>query len=160
MKDKIASCVREIEPSVIRQMTIRAAQFSDVISLGIGEPDFDTPGDVCESALSDALTGHTHYTPSQGYPELLDALTNYIKRGTGIELTRDHVLVTHGGMGGISGFLSVVNSMSRSTAVEEVDRAYWKGRRFPVSSSLFLHHSTLSFMSRAPRCRLSSERVV
>ena len=57
MKDKIADCVRELEPSVIRQMTIRAAQFSDVISLGIGEPDFHTPSDVCESALSASSAG-------------------------------------------------------------------------------------------------------
>jgi aspartate/methionine/tyrosine aminotransferase len=63
MKNKIVTCVRNIVPSVIREMSLKAAAYKDVISLGIGEPDFDTPGEICQGALGDALAGHTHYTP-------------------------------------------------------------------------------------------------
>lgn len=119
MKEKISSCVRDLEPSVIRQMWIKAAQYDDVISLGIGESDFDTPGDVCESALSDALAGHTHYTPSQGYPELLDALVDSIKRRWGIEITRANILVTHGGMGAINGVLRTILEPGQEVLVPE-----------------------------------------
>jgi len=119
MKDKISSCVRDLEPSVIRQMWIKAAQYDDVISLGIGEPDFDTPDPICEAAMADALAGHTHYTPSQGYPELLDALVDSIKHRWGIELSRAHILVTHGGMGGLNGFLRTVLEPGQEVLVPE-----------------------------------------
>ena len=79
MKDKIATCVRDLVPSVIREMSLKAADYKNVISLGIGEPDFDTPEEICQGALGDALAGHTHYTPSRGYNELLQELLRSIK---------------------------------------------------------------------------------
>ncbi len=66
MREKISKSVREVGKSIIREMSIRASAYDNVISLGIGEPDFDTPEEVCNAALRDALKGFTHYTPSRG----------------------------------------------------------------------------------------------
>jgi aminotransferase len=101
MKDKISTTVREIVPSVIREMSLRAMAYDSVISLGIGEPDFDTPAEICREALQDALAGHTHYTPSRGDEELVEALLEYIKKNRKIELSPAQLTVTHGGMGGL-----------------------------------------------------------
>ncbi len=119
MKDKIANCVREIVPSVIRQMSIKAAAYEDVISLGIGEPDFDTPVEICEAALMDAKAGHTHYTSSRGYPELLQKLSESIKARNGIELNESQLMITHGGMGGIAAFLRSVLESGQQVLVPE-----------------------------------------
>ena len=119
MKNKIASCVRNIVPSVIREMSLKAAAYKDVISLGIGEPDFDTPGEVSQGALGDALAGHTHYTPSRGYNELLCELTHFIKAYSGLELDDAQLLITHGGMGGLMACLRAVLEPGEEALVPE-----------------------------------------
>ena len=102
MKGKIASVVKDIRFSVIREMGLRAAKYSGVISLGIGEPDFDTPQDVCSSALRDAVEGATHYTPSQGDPELLAALSDYLREHFTFEVGPRDMVITGGGMGALT----------------------------------------------------------
>lgn len=101
MKDKISTTVRQIEPAVIREMSLRAEAYNNVISLGIGEPDFDTPAEICRSALGDALRGYTHYTPSRGDEDLIEALLIYIKDSRNITLSPTQLGVTHGGMGAL-----------------------------------------------------------
>lgn len=108
MKTKIAKSVREIVPSVIRQMSIQAARYEGVISLGIGEPDFHTPPEICDAALMDARSGHTHYTASRGDPELLQALAHVIEKRAGIYVDEPQLMITHGGMGGLNGFMRAV----------------------------------------------------
>jgi aminotransferase len=105
VKNKIAKCVREIVPSVIREMSRKAAGYENIISLGIGEPDFNTPVKICQKTFDDVLVGHTHYTPSRGDPELLQELSYYIKSTTGLELKEEQLLITHGGMGGLNSCL-------------------------------------------------------
>lgn len=101
MKEKIAASVRNIASSVIREMSLRAAKYPDVLSLGIGEPDFHTPEAICNAALQDAAAGATHYTPSRGDDELVSALRAHLFRERGLELDPSRILVTHGGMGGL-----------------------------------------------------------
>lgn len=60
MKHRIAKVVQDLRASVIREMSLRAAELDDVITLGIGEPDFHTHDQVCREALRDALGGATH----------------------------------------------------------------------------------------------------
>jgi len=119
MKHKIAGCVREIVPAVIREMGLRAAAYENVISLGIGEPDFHTPGEICRSALADALAGATHYTPSRGDPELVDGLLRYIKTSRGIELEPQQLTVTHGGMGALIASLRAILDPGDAVIVPE-----------------------------------------
>lgn len=119
MKNKIATCVRNIVPSVIREMSLKAAAYKDVISLGIGEPDFDTPGKICQGALGDALAGHTHYTPSRGYTDLIQELSRSIKVHSGLEVDESQLLITHGGMGGLTACLRAVLEPGEEALVPE-----------------------------------------
>ena len=119
MKTKIAKCVQDIEPSVIREMSIKASGYTDVISLGIGEPDFHTPAEICETALNDARSGHTHYTASRGDADLVQALSDMIRARFDIDLKESQLLVTHGGMGGLNGFMRSVVEPGQQVIVPE-----------------------------------------
>lgn len=97
--------IRDLRYSVIREMGGMAAHMDDVITLGIGEPDFDTPAVIIQKAFKDAENGHTHYTPSQGDPELIEKLAATITSSTGIPVNPSSILVTHGGMGALTSAL-------------------------------------------------------
>ncbi len=66
----------------------------DIISLSLGEPDFDTPAHVRQAAKDALDAGHTHYTPGPGIPSLRDAIAQYHQDRNGIPAERRHVLVT------------------------------------------------------------------
>jgi aminotransferase len=109
MENKLAKVVKNTEPSPIRVMFAAAEDYDNVISLGIGEPDFNTPVKVCEAALKDAIAGHTHYTSSPGYLELRQALADYLKpRYQNPCIGSDNIVVTVGGMGSLVGFFKAV----------------------------------------------------
>ncbi|MEN8143059.1 MAG: aminotransferase class I/II-fold pyridoxal phosphate-dependent enzyme [Thermodesulfobacteriota bacterium] len=100
--------VNNLRFSVIRGMSLAAADMDDVINLGIGEPDFNTPEAITRKAFADALNGHTHYTSSQGDPLLLDKLSKTISDATGIDVPTSSILITHGGMGGLASALKTI----------------------------------------------------
>ena len=108
MKSKISTAVSQIPLSGIREMWQRAAQYDSYISLGIGEPDFNTPKEICNQALQDALQGATHYTQSQGDPELLKAIQMYLHERLGEDLSPHQIVVTTGGVGGLTSFFRTV----------------------------------------------------
>ena len=102
MEHKISQVVRDSAPSMIREMFQRAASLDGVISLGIGDPDFHTPKPISRAALEDALAGHTHYTSSQGDPELLAELAAYLNRRYDFGLGPSEIVITSGGMGAVA----------------------------------------------------------
>jgi len=108
MKSKISTAVSKIPLSGIREMWQRAAQYDNYISLGIGEPDFNTPKEICNQALQDALQGATHYTQSQGDAELLKAIQVYLHERLGEDLSTRQIVVTTGGVGGLTSFFRAV----------------------------------------------------
>jgi aspartate/methionine/tyrosine aminotransferase len=73
------------------------AQGKEIIHLEIGEPDFDTPGNIIEAACRALRSGKTHYTPAAGVPELRQAIANYIASTRGIDVSPDQVVVVPGG---------------------------------------------------------------
>jgi aspartate/methionine/tyrosine aminotransferase len=74
----------------------------DRISLAAGDPDFETPAHV-RDAVADALdAGYTHYADLEGDPELIAAIAADLSRRTGTDWDRSHVLITHGGTGGLA----------------------------------------------------------
>lgn len=73
------------------------AQGRDVIHLEIGEPNFDTPANVCEAGIKAIRDGHTHYGPAQGLPEFREAIAKDISESRGMEVSMDEVVVTPGG---------------------------------------------------------------
>ncbi|MGQ9760232.1 MAG: pyridoxal phosphate-dependent aminotransferase [Candidatus Methanomethylicaceae archaeon] len=87
-----------IPESGIRQLFELASRYKDVISLGIGEPDFDTPQHIKEYALEALNKGMTHYTPNNGLKILREAIAEKLKRENGIDADPDkNIMVTVGG---------------------------------------------------------------
>lgn len=101
--DKVLSekC-KEIKPSGIRRFFDIAAQRENVISLGVGEPDFQTPWCVRKTAITALEKGRTKYTANAGLAELRSTISDYVKRKTGVKYDPDHeIIITVGGSEGI-----------------------------------------------------------
>jgi aspartate aminotransferase len=85
-----------------------------LVSLAMGEPDFDTPRQVTEAAIASLRTGRTHYSPLFGEVGLRDALADKLERIAGVPASRDDILVTQGGTAGLAAsILSIVNPGDR-----------------------------------------------
>src|SRR5512135_3103800 len=76
--------VRSVPPSGIRRFFDILATMSDVISLGVGEPDFDTPRSIVEAGVESLREGRTHYTSNYGTVELRRALATHLERRYGV----------------------------------------------------------------------------
>jgi aminotransferase len=97
LRDRLNTVVRDIPRSGIRDFFDIVTSMKDVISLGIGEPDFDTPWHVRESTVFALERGATHYTSNLGYLELRRALAGYVKKTFGAEYDPENeVLITVG----------------------------------------------------------------
>ena len=90
--------VQSIQPSGIRKFFDIANEIEDVISLGVGEPDFDTPWHVSEEGIYTLQKGRTFYTANRGLMELRTEISNYIARNHAVQYNpATQVLVTIGG---------------------------------------------------------------
>jgi aminotransferase len=98
MSDYLAPLVRDIPPSGIRKFFDMVSASKDIISLGVGEPDFSTPWHVREAAVYSLERGKTKYTPNSGIPELREAIAEYLYTSFHVAYEpKDEVLVTVGG---------------------------------------------------------------
>jgi aspartate aminotransferase len=97
----VADRLGKIKPSPTLAVDARAkelkAQGRDIINLGAGEPDFDTPDWIKDAAKKAMDAGKTKYTPVDGTPELKDAIIGKFKRDNGLTYARDQVTVGTGG---------------------------------------------------------------
>jgi aminotransferase len=97
LRNRLNTTVRDIPRSGIRDFFDIVSTMKDVISLGIGEPDFDTPWHVRESTVFALERGATHYTSNFGYIELRRALARYVGRIFGAEYNPENeILITVG----------------------------------------------------------------
>ena len=97
LRNRINTIVRDIPRSGIRDFFDIVSTMKDVISLGIGEPDFDTPWHVRESTVFALERGATHYTSNLGYLELRQALSKYVSKNFGADYNPEsEVLITVG----------------------------------------------------------------
>ncbi len=97
MRDFVSQRVQSVPPSGIRRFFDISATMSNVISLGIGEPDFVTPEAILNAGIRSLEHGHTHYTSNSGTLELRKTIVTYLQRLYGIEYDPEHeVLVTVG----------------------------------------------------------------
>jgi aminotransferase len=85
MRSFISNRVQQIPPSGIRRFFDIAATMDNVISLGIGEPDFVTPEPILEAGIASMRAGHTHYTSNSGTMELRTALSQHLAKLYGVE---------------------------------------------------------------------------
>jgi aminotransferase len=93
----LAERVRIVPPSGIRKFFDILSSMDDVISLGIGEPDFDTPRSIIEAGVESLREGRTHYTSNYGTLELRKALAEHLQRLYGVEYDpKRELLITVG----------------------------------------------------------------
>lgn len=97
----LADALSRIKPSATIAVTQMArelkAQGKDVISLSVGEPDFDTPQNIKDAAVAAIARGETKYTPVAGIPELRKAIADKFKRENGLDYKPEQVIVGTGG---------------------------------------------------------------
>ncbi len=92
------STVVSIPPSGIRRFFDIASTMDDVVSLGVGEPDFVTPWHIREAGILSLEKGHTHYTANAGLMELRTEIANYMRRRFELDYSpKSQVMVTVGG---------------------------------------------------------------
>ncbi len=92
-------------------MALRATGV-DVVDLGAGEPDFDTPAHIKQAAIEAMRAGETKYTPTAGTRKLQDSIINYYEREFGTSYQPDQVMATAGGKQAI--FNAVVTLAARA----------------------------------------------
>lgn len=97
MRDFTNKIIKDIKPSGIRKFFDIANKIEDCISLGVGEPDFDTPWHITEEGIYALEHGMTFYTSNQGMPELRNAIVKWNKQKYGLNYNSDEVIVTVGG---------------------------------------------------------------
>jgi aspartate/methionine/tyrosine aminotransferase len=104
------------------------AKGRDIVHLEIGEPDFDTPGNVIDAACDALHKGYTHYGPSAGMPQLREAIAQYVSETRRVDATPEEVVVVPGGKPII--FFSIL------ALVEEGDEVIYPNPGFPIYESM------------------------
>lgn len=111
MRNPLSDTIVQIKPSGIRKFFDIVSEMKDAISLGVGEPDFDTPWHVREEGIYSLEKGKTFYTSNSGLKELRTEICNYLKRSQ--DITYDpmkEVIVTVGGSEAIDiGLRAMIN---------------------------------------------------
>jgi len=102
MRNPLSKHVYDVPFSGIRKFFDIALTIDDCISLGVGEPDFDTPMHIRAAGIKSLEEGHTSYTSNYGLIELRQEIANYVKKRQGIDYDpNEEILVTVGGSEGI-----------------------------------------------------------
>ncbi|MHB8806039.1 MAG: pyridoxal phosphate-dependent aminotransferase [Anaerolineaceae bacterium] len=96
-KNYLSQKVRNLHPSIIRQFFDIAATMKDIISLGIGEPDFTTPEPIINAGIEALRAGQTHYTSNLGVTKLREAICDHLQKLYGITYQPDEIIITVGG---------------------------------------------------------------
>lgn len=98
MRNPLSKQITEIQPSGIRKFFDIVSEMKDAISLGVGEPDFDTPWHIREEGIYSLEKGRTFYTANAGLRDLRVEIHNYLKRRCSLNYDPDkEILVTVGG---------------------------------------------------------------
>src|SRR5207248_10493376 len=104
------------------------AKGRDIVHLEIGEPDFDTPGNIIEAGADALHKGFTHYGPSAGLPELRETIAGYVSKTRGVCVTPEEGVVVRGGKPVI--FFSIL------ALAEEGDEVIYPNPGFPIYESM------------------------
>ena len=107
----INQTVEHLKPSGIRKYFDLASSMEGVISLGVGEPDFDTPWHICNAAVESFHEGKTHYTANRGLLTLRQEIARYSKERFGLDYDPEkEIVVTVGGSEGVDlAFRTLIN---------------------------------------------------
>ena len=138
---RLAERMQRIGTETAFDVLVRAraleAQGRHVIHLELGEPDFDTPRHIIEAAKR-ALDEHwTHYGPTQGYPDLREAIAAYVSKTRGIRVGGEHVAVVPGG--------KPIIFFPMLALIEPGDEVIYPNPGFPI------YESMISFLGGVPK---------
>jgi len=111
MRNFLSDTITNIKPSGIRKFFDIVSEMKDAISLGVGEPDFDTPWFIRDEGIYSLEKGKTFYTSNAGLKDLRQEIANYINRTQNINYNpNDEIIVTVGGSEAIDiGLRAVIN---------------------------------------------------
>jgi len=126
-KARVAGRVIGVQPSATVMVSDRARSMArqgvDVINLGSGDPDFDTPSHIVEAALEAIRSGYTHYVSSTGIAELRTAIAEKLRRENGLDFDPDsEIIVTPGGK--LALFAAVMATVDKGDEVLILDPAW------------------------------------
>src|SRR5438093_7664547 len=125
---RIARLGTETAFEVLVKARALEAEGSDILQLEIGEPDFDTPGNIINAVTDALLKGFTHYGPSAGLPELRETIAEYVSETRRAKATPEEVVVVPGGKPII--FFTIL------ALVEEGDEVIYPNPGFPIYESM------------------------
>jgi len=123
---KLSQRVQNIKPSPTLAITARAAALraegKDVIGLGAGEPDFDTPEHIKQAAIEAINSGKTKYTPVDGTPDLKQAIIKKFSRDNGLDYEANQILVS---VGGKQSFFNLAQAYIQAGDEVIIPAPYW-----------------------------------
>lgn len=112
--------IRTVKPSGIRKYFDIANEMGHVISLSVGEPDFQTPWHIREAGIDSLQRGKTWYTPNRGFSELRQEISKYFERRFNVTYNPDtQILVTVGGSEAIDGAIRTIVSEGDEVLIPE-----------------------------------------
>src|ERR1700751_2715148 len=98
---KLAQRMQRLGTETAFEVLVRAraleAQGQDIVHLEIGEPDFDTPGNIVEAGVDALREGWPHYGPSPGLPVLREAVAGYVAQSRHVKVSPEEVVIVPGG---------------------------------------------------------------
>ena len=128
LENMIRKEVKEMPPSGIRKFFDIVNEMEDVISLGVGEPDFVTPWNIREAGIYSLEQGDTHYSSNAGFIELREEIAKYLKRRFDLSYNpSDEILVTVGGSEGIDIALRALVGPGDEVLIPEPSFVAYKG---------------------------------
>lgn len=126
MSIALAERLLQVKPSPTLAVGAKATQLQaqgfDVINLGTGEPDFDTPEPIKQAAIAALEAGYTKYTPVDGIPELKQAVRDKFKRDNGLDYALNQILVS---VGGKQSFYNLCQAMINDGDEVIIPAPYW-----------------------------------
>lgn len=96
MRDFVSQRAKNIKPSGIRKFFDIVSERQDVISLGVGEPDFITPWDIREAGIQTIKKGYTQYTSNKGLASLRQEISDYLKVNYNVDFSAENTMITVG----------------------------------------------------------------
>lgn len=128
LENMILDNVRNMPPSGIRKYFDMINEMDDVISLGVGEPDFVTPWNVREAGIYSLEEGHTHYSSNAGFIELRHEISKYLERRFNLSYNPENeIIVTVGGSEGIDIALRALVGPGDEVIIPEPSFVAYKG---------------------------------
>lgn len=128
LENMILDNVKNMPPSGIRKYFDLINEMDNVISLGVGEPDFVTPWNVREAGIYSLEQGYTHYSSNSGFIELREEISKYLNRRFDLRYNpKDEILVTVGGSEGIDLALRALVGVGDEVIIPEPSFVAYKG---------------------------------